>query len=229
MHLALVGPKGEWRGAGSIGGHLSAMTADERTQALAAEGEFEWPGRYFGPIAAGEGPLQHEWAPVLEFKVPRLRYDPRAGTSPVLEWLLGHRPGIADAAASLGVSPEQQEQFKRAYVGTDLWVRSEIQISRGDILEADRLLGLAFEADPQDRWISYGVADRLLASIEAAPERGLTREELLRRILSINPWSAEGWRALWTLQRARGDPAAAESLARLRDLSPLDRSARAPN
>ena len=54
---------------------------------------------------------------------------------------------------------------------------------------------------------------------------GLTREELLQKILDINPWSVDAWRALWLEQRAHGDAAAAASRARILELSPLDRAA----
>ena len=84
---------------------------------------------------------------------------------------------------------------------------------------------LAYEADPQDRWIDYAVSDRLLANLGAAPARGLSREELLQKILGINPWSVEAWRALWLEQRAHGDAAAAASRAHILELSPLERAA----
>jgi spermidine synthase len=225
MHLALVGPRDEWRGAPSLAAHLSSLTLDERAEA-ASEGESEWLGRYWGPIEPNSGPVQHEWAPVIEFRVPRLRYDPRADIPSMLRWLLARRPTLEQAAAALSVSPSQQEDFRRAFIGTELMVRSEVANSRGSALEADHLLGLAFEADPRDRWIVDAVSDRLLASIDAAPERGLSREDLIRRVLGINPWSVDAWRALWTLQRARGDAGAAVSRARMLELSPLDREAR---
>ena len=104
-------------------------------------------------------------------------------------------------------------------------MRSELASWQGSPLEADHLLGLAYEADPHDRWIDYAVSDRLLANVDAAPERGLSRQELLQKILLINPWSVEAWRALWILQRAHGDAAAAASRARILELSPLDRAA----
>ncbi len=227
MHLALVGPRDRWAGAQSIATHLDALTPAERTAATASEGDLEWLGRYWGPIDPSPGPTQHEWAPVIEFLAPRLHYDRKGDAASLLEWLLARRPTIDRAGALLGVSPPQQEGFRRAYAGTELWVRSELANWQGSTLEADHLLGLAFEADPHDRWIDYAVSDRLLASIDAAPERGLTREQLLRKILVINPWSVEAWRALWTLQHARGDADAAESRARILELSPLDRKARA--
>jgi spermidine synthase len=227
MHLALVGPRDQWSAAASIAANLASLTEAQRAEATASEGASEWLGRYWGPIAPSAGPTQHEWNPVIEFLLPRLHYDSRSDAATVLQGLLAGRPTIDRAIELLGVSPPQQAEFRRAYIGTELWVRSEIAGWRGSTLEADHLLGLAFEADPHDRWIAYAVSDRLLASIEAAPGRGFTREEFLRKILVINPASPEAWRALWILQRARGDADAAASRARLLELSPLDREARA--
>jgi spermidine synthase len=225
MHLALVGPHDRWAGARAVVAHLSSMTPAQRAEATASEGDFEWLGRYWGPIERSTGPTQHEWDPVIEFLAPRLHYDAKSDAASVLEWLLARRPTIQRSIELLGVSPPQQEDFKRAYVGTELWVRSEVADWRGATLEADHLLGLAFEADPRDRWIAYAVSDRLLASIDAAPTRGFTREQFLRKILVINPWSVEGWRALWLLQREHADEDAGASLARILELSPMDRQA----
>ena len=127
----------------------------------------------------------------------------------------------------LRIAPPHLADFRRAYIGTELWVRSELAGWRGATLEADRLLGVAYEADPHDRWIEYALSDRLLANLEAGAEHGLTRREMLQKIVIINPWSVDAWRALWTLQRANGDAGAADSRAHLLELSPLDRAARA--
>lgn len=226
MHLAMVGPQGRWQGAAGLQAHLDSLRPAQRDLATASEGDSEWLGRYFGPVASTPGPVQHEWAPVLEFLLPRLHYGPNLDLGEVLSWLLAGRPDIEQAAAALGVSSAQHEGFRRAYIGTELWVRSEIAGWRGRDLEADRLLGLAYEADPQDRWIAYALSDRLLGNLDAAAERGFTREQFLRKILDINPWSLEAWRALWKLQRARGEANAAASRARMLDLSALDKEAR---
>jgi spermidine synthase len=225
MHLALVGPRGHWQGAPALIAHLNLLTAEQRTQITASEGASEWLGRYYGPIEVSAGATQHEWAPVIEFLLPRLHYGPGADVAPLLQSLLARRPTIEQATSLLRVPPPQQDDFRRAYIGTELRVRSELASWQGSALEADHLLGLAYEADPHDRWIDYAVSDRLLANVDAAPERGLSRQELLQKILLINPWSVEAWRALWTLQRAHGDAGAAASRARILELSPLDRAA----
>jgi spermidine synthase len=214
LHLALVGPKDHWHGAAAQG-----------TQITASESESVWLGRYWGPIEIGEGQLQHEWAPVIEFLLPRLHYGARADISSLVQTLLARRPTIEQAISLLRIPPQQQEDFRRAYIGTELRVRGELASWQGSTPEADHLLGLAYEADPHDRWIEYAVSDRLLANIDAAADRGLTRQELLQKILIINPWSVDAWKALWALQRAHGDADAATSRARILELSPLDRGA----
>jgi spermidine synthase len=227
MHLALVGPRDHWQGAAALNAHLDRLTAEQRGQITASEGVYEWLGRYWGPIPPSAGPTQHEWAPVIEFLLPRLHFGRGADVAPLLQSLLARRPTIEQAAGLLSVPASQQEEFKRAYIGTELRVRSELASWQGSTLEADHLLGLAYEADPHDRWIDYAVSDRLLANLDTAAARGLRREELLQKILIINPWSVDAWRALWSLQRSQGDPAAAASRARILELSPLDRAARA--
>jgi spermidine synthase len=225
MHLALVGPRDHWQGAPAMIAHRNRLTADQHTQITASEGDSEWLGRYWGPIVVSAGTIQHEWAPVIEFLLPRLHYGPGAEVAPLLQSLLAGRPTIEEASRLLRVAPPHQEDFRRAYIGTELRVRSELASWQGSALEADHLLGLAYEADPHDRWIEYAVSDRLLANLDAAPERGLSRQELLQKILLINPWSVDAWRALWNLQRAHGDAGAAASRARILELSPLDRAA----
>ncbi|MGO8974413.1 MAG: fused MFS/spermidine synthase [Steroidobacteraceae bacterium] len=225
MHLALVGPKDHWQGALALTDNINGLTAEQHTQISAPENETIWLGRYWGPIEFSTGATQHEWAPVIEFLLPRLHYGAGADVAPLLQSLLAQRPTIERAIDLLHVSAPQQENFRRAYIGTELRVRGELAILRGSDLEADRLLGLAYEADPQDRWVDYAVSDRLLANIDAAGEHGLSREQLLQKILIINPWSVDAWRALWALQIANGDAAAASSRARILELSPLDRAA----
>lgn len=226
LHLALVGMQGGGPLAAGLEEHLKSLSEDQRRLVTAEEGDYEWLGRYFGPVAPSAGPVQRESAPVIEFLLPRLPYGPDRAMGEVLGGLLSERPGILQAAAALGVSSAQHEGFRRAYIGTELMVRSELANWRGHTLEADRLLGLAHEADPHDRWIAFALSDRLLGNSNEAVKRGLDPEQFLRRILDIDPWSLEAWRALWKLQRARGEPDASASRARMLDLSAYDREAR---
>lgn len=219
LHLALVGPRDHWQGVPALAGPDPA----------GGESQDVWLGRYWGPVDAGVGPTQHEWAPVIEYRLPQLQYRAGLALADLLRGLLARRPGIDAAAARLQLAPSRQATFRRCYIGTELWARSELAGLRGDVLASDRLLGLAYEANPDDRWIEYSLSDRLLASLDAGAEHGLTREQMLQKALIINPWSVDAWRALWKLQRAAGDAAgAAASRARIVALSPLDAIAREP-
>jgi spermidine synthase len=222
LHLALVGPRDHWQGAAALEQRLERMSGDERAHIEAPEPAIEWLGRYWGPIDPGAGALQHEWAPVIEFLLPRLHYA-GADLAPLMRSLLARRPTIDAASRQLRVASAQHENFRRAYIGTELRVRSELANWQGSALEADRLLGLAYDADPHDRWVEYALADRLLANLDAAAQRGIGREELLQKIVIINPWSVDAWKALRRLQIANHDAAAASSRARILELSPLDR------
>ncbi len=220
LHLALVGPKvefaGGWQGAGALLAHAEIIDG---------EGANQWLGRYWGPIGRNPGALQHEWAPVIEFLLPRLQYAQRNNVAELLSSLLMRRPNIGQAMRLLQIPLSGQEEFRRSYAGTELRVRSELAGLQGSVLEADKLLGLAYEADSQDRWTQYGVADRLLASLDAVAERGMTKSDLIRKILKINPWSVDAWAALWRLQKATGDSAAEASRRRILELSPYDAAA----
>ncbi len=175
LHLALVGPRDHWQGAPALFGQLDSLTAEQRAQVIASEGAIEWLGRYWGPIQAGAGAIQHEWSPVIEFQLPRLHYGRGADLASLLQSLLAQRPTIEQAIKMLRVSAPRQDDFRRAYIGTELRVRSELASWRGSTLEADRLLGLAYEADPHDRWTDYAVPTacsrismRLLSGASAA-------------------------------------------------------------
>ncbi len=220
MHLALVGPRDRWQGVA-----LTERAADGND--AGGEGPIVWLGRYWGPIRVDSGPAQHEWAPVIEYRLPRLQYESFADTGVLQRELLARRPGVEESARLLHVPPDRRQDFRRAFVATELWVRSQWLAVHGSMLEADRLLGLAYEAEPQDRWIEYSLSDRLLASLDASAEHGLSREQMLRKILAINPWSVDAWRALWALQVGAGDTSgAAASRERILQLSPFDRAAR---
>ena len=227
MHLAMVGPRQQHADAEAVRKNLARMNPSERKEATAGEGNWTWLGRYWGPIPQGDGPLQNEWSPVIEFRLPRMRYNGGLDVAATLQLLLNWRPDLQQAAMQLGVDSADKENFERAYAGTELMVRSWLAAMHGNAQKANRLMRLAYEANPKDRWIDYALADSMFASLSEARTHGLSEEQALRRILSINPEHVDALRRLWKLQRRKGEQAAAqESLARLLTLSPLDREAR---
>ena len=83
---------------------------------------------------------------------------------------------------------------------------------------------LAFEANPRDRWIGFDLADRMLATLPQALDRGMNKRQALQAILQVRPDHAEALRALWRVEKDAGDgEAAAFYRARLKAVSPLDR------
>jgi len=237
LHLALVGPAGQWLGASSIAAHMVRLGDEaQQNEATAGEGEATWLGRYWGPIPDSAGLLQDEWAPVIEFQLPRLRYGAGPHLQTVLQNLLQQRPRVEAATTLLHVPAAEEQSFERAYIATELLVRSEL-INLGVNLgvrphagsdpktEADKLMGMAHEANPRDRWAAYALADRLMDNLGGATAQGLTEEQALQKVLAINPWQVEAVRQLWHVQRAAGNPHAETTRARLRQLSPLDREA----
>ncbi|MHB8353490.1 MAG: fused MFS/spermidine synthase [Burkholderiales bacterium] len=225
MHLALVGPRGDWLGAPAMLDNLRRLTPEQRRDATAGEGEMTWLGRYWGPIGVSSGAVQDEWAPVIEFRLPRVRYGNSVDVSILLQQLLDIRPRVEQAQDLLKVPAALQPGFQRAYIGTELLVRSWVAAMRGQASQSDRLIGMAFEANPHDRWTAYALSDLMLAHLDEAVARGLDRQQALQKLLQMNPWQTDALRALWHDQLRRGDPEAETTRLRLLQLSPLDREA----
>ena len=226
MHLALVGLKGKFGGAKAVWHNLNRMTTVEQNKATAGEGGWTWLGRYWGPIPDSRGPVQDEWAPIIEFRLPRERYNGGLDVTATLQELLRIRPGMRRAEKLLGVPAAGKYEFERAYGATELMVRSWLADMQGEAYQADRMTELAYQANPRDRWVEYAMADNMFATIGQAKAHGLSERQALKRILEINPYHVKALRALWKLQRRAGEPQAAATRQRLLKLSPLDREAR---
>ena len=226
MHLALVGPRGAWLGAPAVLENLQRLDPAQRREVTAGEGAMTWLGRYWGPIVTDPGPVQDEWAPVIEFRLPRVRYGSNMDVARLLQQLLDSRPRVEQAQALLQVPAKLQPEFERAYIGTELLARSWVAAMRGQANQADRLIGMAFEANPHDRWTAYALSDLMLSRLDGAVARGLDRQQALKKLLEMNPWQTDALRALWHDQVSRGDPQAEDTRLRLLQQSPLDREAR---
>ncbi|MGE0370442.1 MAG: spermidine synthase [Gammaproteobacteria bacterium] len=222
FRIALVGFEGESvptvRRSGVDPG---ADPADDPT---GGEGFWTWQGRYWGRIPASEGPLQDEWRPVIEYRLPHARYRAEPELVGLLEWLLTRRPAVEQAAAELGIPAEDFTALERAYIATDLGLRSWVAALRGADTESIRLIRYAYQANTRDRWVSYSLADDMYESLSQSSLAGDEQRRALITILAVRPDHSEALRALWRLERDAGDPSAAGSyLARLRAVSPLDR------
>ena len=224
MHLALLGTQGPWQGVPAMLSNLQRLGKQQRVDATAGESEMTWPGRYWGPITenTSSGRMQDEWAPVIEFQLPRIQYESNAGITVVLQQLLEQRPSVELAQKLLQIPPSYQAEFQRAYIGTELLVRSWVASMQGDTVEADRLTRLAYAANPRDRWTEYAMSDMVMVHLDGAVANGFDREQLLKKLMVINPWHVEVVRALWHEQVKHQDPQANATRQRLLLLNPLD-------
>lgn len=246
MHLALIGSTQPLRDAPVMAANLAALASIAPADAVAAtggEGAATWLGRYWGPITAAlappDGPVQSESRPVIEYRLPRLRYDRQSPLGDVLRALLRHRPTATAAANALGVLPAGLRPFVNAYAGTGFVTRSWIAAIAGDSSSADRNAHRAFDANPHNRWVAGAIADEMLAVLEQNtvvpdPDAGTAAQpafdrirKQLDRILRVDPDHVATLRALWHLERASGHPGAARAaFDRLRQVAPLDREVR---
>jgi spermidine synthase len=114
-------------------------------------------------------------------------------------------------------------QFEGAYAATELAHRSWLAALKGRVAESQRLLPLAYQANPKDRWIGFALADGVLADRATAKARGLDERQLLESALRIRPDHTEALRGLWHIAQVEGKVSEADHYRRLfAELSPLD-------
>lgn len=226
MHLALVGPKNKFTGASAMLANMKRLTSTEQEKTTGDEGVWTWLGRYWGPIAASDGPIQDEWLPYIEFRLPRARFDGSINLAKLMRWLLQQHPAPEEAMQLLGVSNEDKSKFGRAYVATELTTRAWISSIQGDTSKANNLIWLAYQANPQDHWIAGSLADSMLQSISQGRQRGLSEQEALKKILTIDPDFVSALRQMWHLEQKEGNIQEAErNRLKIREISPFDSEA----
>ena len=226
MHLALVGYKQGFPGAGAVQQNLARLSDADAELATGTEGSWTWMGRYWGALPDTSGAVQDEWAPQIEFTLPRARYGDGMDLAGVLDWLLRQRPDADAATKMLGIAEKEKSRFGRAYVATEMMVRSWQFALKNDIDQSVRLNWLAYQANPHDRWIANALADNMLQSITEASFQGISERDALLRILKVYPEHVGTLRALWHLENDAGNRSEAERYRlQLAQLSPLDAEA----
>jgi spermidine synthase len=226
FRLALVGATGTIAGAPAVLANLSRMNTETQSQVTGGEGAWTWLGRYWGRINAGDGPVQDEWAPRIEYSLPRARYSGEMDLANIIEELLRQRPTLEQAASELHIATSGLAEFERSYAGNELATRGWLATLRGSD-EGARLLRLAYEANPRDRWIAFALADAMYASLPQALARGRDRRAALQAILNLRPDHVETLRALWRLELEAGNAAEAELYrSQLVKINPLDEEIR---
>lgn len=223
MHLALVGYMGMLPMAVQMQTNLQRLSKQEQGRATGDEGIWTWLGRYWGPISGSDGPVQDEWVPYVEYKLPKARYDGSVNLATLMSRLLQRHPDADAAMKILGIGAGDRSRFGRAYVATELAVRAWVSSIQGDTTKAGRLIWLAYQANPQDHWIANALADNMLQSLPQASQHGLSEREALQRILKVYPNFVGALRALWHLEQNEGNMQEAEHYRlRVLAISPLD-------
>ena len=228
FRLAMVGKKEHGKNGSGISSehvihNLNRMSVTDAGSATGGEGPWTWLGRYWGVIPDLHSKTQDEWAPVIEYQLPGARYSGDLDISRILSWLLSIRPQLELAAEELQVTKKDYPRFEGAYAGTELAHRSWLALLQGRVAEGQRLLPLAYQANPNDRWIGFALADGVLADRAAAKARGLDERQLLESVLRIRPDHTEALRGLWHLAKGAGEMSQAKLYrGRLEALSPLD-------
>lgn len=222
FRLALVGATGKIAGAPAVLATLSRVNTETQLRVTGGEGAWTWLGRYWGRINAGDGPVQDEWAPRIEYSLPRARYSGEMDLANIIEELLRQRPTLEQAASELHIAMSDMAEFERSYAGNELATRGWLATLRGSD-DGARLLRLAYEANPRDRWIAFALADAMYASLPQALAKGRDRRAALQTILKLHPDHVETLRALWRLELEAGNAAEAERYrSQLVAASPLD-------
>lgn len=210
--------------------NVQRLTVQQADSATGGEGAWTWLGRYWGTIPTLDVPKQDEWAPVIEYQLPGARYSGGLDISRVLSWLLSIRPRLEKAASELVIAKNDFKLFERAFIATELTHRSWLALLREQYAEGQRLLPLAYQANPKNRWVGFALADAVLQDRAAARERGLNEQQILESVLRIRPDHVEALRRLWHLAEADGNSEqAADYRKRLSILSPLDSELHKPH
>jgi len=222
FRVGLVGPKGEFGGAPAVLANLQRLSAEQQVAVTGGEGGWTWLGRFWGGINEGDGVVQDEWAPQLEYALPRLRFSDSGALPQLLAALLSKRPSLDEALAQLQVDSAQRAAFERSYVATGLAVQGWLASIEGDSREAQRLMRFAYEANPKDRWIGFDLADAMWVTFSEMLAQGRDERQSLLTILQVRPDHELALKGLWQLELREGNLAQAEAYrARIKAISPL--------
>ena len=221
MHLALVGSDAPQSFGANVAAHLARWPAERIEAQTGGEGPWTWLARYCGGIGGGVGPAQSETRPLIEYRLPQLRYEQQAPLAGLLRELLRQRPTVEAAAAQLGIPQERRTAYGDAYLGAELVMQSWIADLDGEPARSRERTRLAFEVNPREHWVASALADELYEA--AARDGRLQDRPTLEHILQVFPAHVEALRALWHLDRDAGSATARSDLQRLRALAPLDR------
>jgi len=224
FRLAMVGVNGQFSGVQAMKNNLSTLNAISSEEITGKEGLMSWASRYWGKIGdVGERP-QDEWSPVIEFQLPKAKFNRQIDLKALLLFLSEKRPDIQLALKELRVESGDVEQFSNAYESSVFYYASWISYFSGKDLQSERQLMKAYELNKNDQWVGFGIADSMYASLSQAKVSGIDELTALKRILSIRPDHIGALKELLRISVDKGFVEQSNTLkAKLRQLSPLDK------
>ena len=205
FRLALVGVNGKLAGLTAMYHKLEQLDADDRNLVTGGESFYTWLGRYWGHITVDmDGDIQDEWNPKIEFRLPQARYNGELDLAILLNEMLHHRPHVTQALQELSIDDTNREQFERAFIATELAQRSWLALLQRKNSEGQRLLKLAYQANPDDRWIGMAVADASLENYDLTHPDNVSEEQVLQAVLKIRPDHTNALKRLWVFYKSQG-------------------------
>lgn len=233
FRLALVGSRGKSVNIADSVAAFAALDESRQRELSGGEGFWTWAGRCLGPIPDLQVPVQDEWAPVIEYSLPRARFSGGLNLVDLSGWLLARARDPQRLAVELQVPAEHRQAFAVAARATRTAHQGWINILKNHRHLGLPLLRQAWQANPADRWIAAALADGLWDQYQTlrAQNRdikqslGRSEEQLLEAVQQLLPDHPGALQRRWELARARGDSAAAARWRqRFEAVSPLSRA-----
>ncbi|HFE37622.1 MAG TPA: spermine synthase [Gammaproteobacteria bacterium] len=224
FRLALVGVKGQLGGVASVKASIASLKAESKKEITGGEGIWTWLGRYWGEIPMFSAPVQDEWAPVIEFQLPKAKFNRQLDLKELMAFLMVNRPTMVEAAVELGVSDADMPYFEQVYTSSEMYAQSWMAYFSGETQESQRLLSMAYTANPDDQWVGFGLADAMFASVDQAIEQGYEEKDVLVKILRVRPDHLEALRRLGRFYQKKGDVEQVKRVGqKMQLLAPLDK------
>jgi len=221
FRLAMLGINGQFGGIESMEESFSLLNEKQQVDIMGGEGKWSWLGRYWGRINVSGNMVQDEWAPVIEYQLPKAKFNRQIQLRSLLTIMLNMRPKLSTAMTELRIKEKDSRKFESAYLATEMYVQSWISLFSGEEQRAQELLEMSFLNNPQDRWIGFSLADKLLESISEAVKQGYTEKEVLTKILQIRPDHIGALKAMSKIMKLEGDNHEySRILVKIKELSP---------
>ncbi len=224
FRLGMLGVNGEFYGIEAINSQLKSLSPALAGELTGGEGLWSWAARYWGPIRNVENAqIQDEWAPVIEFQLPKAKFNRQNHLHVLLDFLLVNRDSITQAKEIMRVTDGQAPYFEQARMASEMYYQSWMAAFSGKDSDSQQLLTMAYANNPDDQWVSFGLADGMFVSLDQAMSQGIEKKAALLRILEVRPDHIEALKALRLLYLAQGEKSEADRISSdIMSLSPLE-------